>query len=203
MKKTISLILMLLLCLSLGGCFEEPLIIEVFDEPCLNSARAGEIFERYELTAENWREYLKAYTYQVETVKKDAFGEIVERETVKVTMLGCGTERYYGLSGALELKHKQTGELVTYRFYGQPVFLDENFNLDDYECSRIQGYVYFANIPEELIIKSETRSGYRNENAHINIGSSGGGVSFTTTLDFDTDSKFIDIGSHTLDRYFE
>lgn len=50
----------------------------------------------------------------------------------------------------IELKNKATGELSIYEFerYGETndLNVDEDFNLENYECTRIRGSIYYINV---------------------------------------------------------
>lgn len=169
-------------------------------EPCLNVNLVGEILERIELTTENWRDYIRVYSYDFEMVAKDAFGEVVNSEVITENCLGYGVERYHAFDAVIELKHKQTGELTTYTMRNNPCTyeIDSNMNLDDYECTRIEGYFYFVDIPEELIVKVD-REGTYVSNSYFKIGDS----SFNTTWYLDCEAKFVKVRSSTLDDYLD
>lgn len=167
-------------------------------DPCLNAALAGTIIESVELTTENWSNYLTVYNYSFEVVAKDAFGEIVTSETVPATCLGYGTDRYHAIDATIELKHKETGELVTFQFIGNPFSVDTNFNPNDYECTRIQGHIYFFDIPEELIVKVD-REGTYISNSYFMIGDS----SFSTTWYLDIEAKVVKVRTSNVDDYLE
>lgn len=150
--------------------------------PALNAALVAEHISRVELTVDNWRDYIKEYTYDVEIVEKDAFDEITNRETVTVYRLGYGTEKYYCLSATIELKHKETGEIL---LLGGSLASNlaedieavrlEPFNLDAYECTRIKGYMYFVDYPEEVfeeVLNVYDRQYYERANASITVTSS-------------------------------
>ena len=117
-----------------------------------------DLVETIELTTENWREYIKAYSYNIEKVEKDAFGEIVSTEIITQYMLGAGNERYHFFNGvAIELKNKETGELTIYEFnHGDGYSISADLNLDNYECTRIQGNLYFLNFPDEIFTVSDS-----------------------------------------------
>lgn len=112
-----------------------------------------DLVETVELTTENWREYIKAYSYNIEEVEKDPFGEVTSTQIITRSILGAGNERYHFFDGvAIELKSKETGELTIYEFNynGYEYGTSADFNLDDYECTRIQGNLYFLNFPDEI-----------------------------------------------------
>lgn len=195
MKKALSLILALMLCMSLSACDkdnqtndfgnilggsqdqsggnndqqgdqtvkEPPLVLDATfcGGKCLNVKRLHEIVEKVQLTTENWRDYIKVYTYAWDEIKteKDAFGEVVSTETIKHEgiQLGAGNTRYHCFEGvAIELKNKTTGETTIFQFGYGGKGLQENIDLDAYECTRIQGCLYFVDIPEEAIVRSNS-----------------------------------------------
>ena len=78
-----------------------------------------ECLEYVDLTTDNWREYIKAYSYsyEEEKVEKDVFGEIISTEVVTHTgrVLAVDNERYHSHGVInIELKDKSTGELTIY-----------------------------------------------------------------------------------------
>lgn len=127
----------------------------------VNVAALRESLEIVELTTDNWKEHFHAYhysfSYDEEKVEKDAFGEIVSTETVTHSgegyAFGAGNQRYHGyVDVIIELKDKTTGDLVVYTFGTTPddqcdQYLEENLNLDNYECTRVKGSIYYFNIP--------------------------------------------------------
>lgn len=156
-----------------GSAKEKPLIIHTENGTTLiNEARFLECVEVVELTTENWQQYLKdySYSYDEEKTETDAFGEVVSSEIITHTgrLLGAGNERIHGfVDGAIELKNKATGELKTYKFAycgcpiseEQEVHMDgsnyqaipDDFSFDNYKCTRIEGLLYYLNLPiEEL-----------------------------------------------------
>ena len=177
MKKTIALLLTLVLCLSLCACGDSAdapnitgdnsntdLSLIIYDKkgtPYLNAPKIAEFVETIELTTDNWMEYIKAYcySYEEEIIEKDAFGEIVSAETITHTnyQLGAGNERYHCFEDAvIELKDKATGELITYVFDYAGHLITKDFNLDNYECTRIKGCLHFINFPEGILSASES-----------------------------------------------
>lgn len=183
MKKALSLILALVLCLSLCACGNSSDTPSTADDPnngingevdnsnsenniadtswlvrgdTVNVAKLRECVEIVELTTENWNQHFKvyAYSYTEEKVEKDAFGEVVSTETITHNgrAFGAGNERYHGYDDVvIELKDKTTGELTVYQFdpfYGDlDKDVDESFNFDNYECTRIKGSIYYLTIP--------------------------------------------------------
>ena len=159
--------------------------------PALNGNMVGNYIECVELTVDNWREYLKVYTYDVEVVEKDAFGEITNTEVVEVFCLGYGNNRYHSFEAIIELQHKETGEtLFANMELGYVFLLASDGNLDEYECTRIQGNIYFFNFPEEVleeVISLHDREEARYPNAKIEIAD--GGMVYSWSVD--TDAKVI------------
>lgn len=125
MKKAISLILTLVLCLASCACGSETqkpdsgsenqkpdsnetstnqteaategliLYPEGSSDPVINCARLKELVSTVELTAENWQDYLEVYTWTREIVEKDAFGEIVSQKTETNHALGAKEGKYF------------------------------------------------------------------------------------------------------------
>ena len=117
----------------------------------INGERFPEYVEFVDLTTENWKEYIKvySYSYEEEKVEKDVFGDIVSSEVVTHTgqLLGAGNERYHSFVKAnIELKDKTTGELTVYNLGREGVKVGEDFNLDNYECTRINGKLCFLKV---------------------------------------------------------
>lgn len=124
-------------------------------DPYINKMVLPDLVETIELTTENWHEYIKVYSYDTETVEKDAFGEIVSSEKNTWYKLGAGSERYHLFNGvAIELKDKATGELKVYEFDYNGYSISVDFNLEGYECTRIQGNLYFLNFPDEVFAEA-------------------------------------------------
>lgn len=108
----------------------------------------AELIECIELTTENWQDYIKFYSYEKE--QKDAFGDVTSSNTYYC--IGAGNERYYHFDETvIELKNKETGELTIYEFGYHGYVVSEDFNLEDYECTRIKGKLYFVDLPEEVL----------------------------------------------------
>lgn len=183
MKKVLSLILALVMCLALCACDQnnqreeqsggaanpenmntegiggspdlsnQPLIMEIVGEDgAINVAKLRTVVEIVELTTQNWREHFKVYPYSYTEVKeeKDAFGEIVSTDTIvhEGFAFGAGDARYHGYSDVvIELQDKTTGELVIYQSNGVDIEVEADFNLENYECTRIKGSVYYLNVP--------------------------------------------------------
>lgn len=178
------------------------LVISGFDgTPALNSSLVGEHINRVELTVENWREYIKVYQYDAEVVEKDAFGEIISKETQTATRLGFGPEQYSCLCAIIELQHKETGEFLTFNT-SEDVWLYEYIDLDEYECTRIQGYMYFFDFTEDVmseVLNRYDRSYASSENAEIQVTSS----VFEATWSVDCDGKYIENRSGQWEDYFD
>jgi hypothetical protein len=181
MKKALSLLLALVMCLSLCACGGgkqdtqpqkpssdntsydsvsqtegESLIIQNPESgtPMINIKRFNELMVTVELTTENWMDYIEVCTYTREKVERDAFGEIVSTETVTYHELGAKGDRYYNFRDfVIELKNKTTGELETYKGTNDAWIpgVEEDFRLDEYECTRIKVTIYFVDIPEEAV----------------------------------------------------
>ena len=171
MKRALCLIFALVMCLTLCACGddevpdgtqkpfpEHPLVIQGIDgNGYLNIERLNEIIEVVELTTDNWRDYIKVHPYTEEKVSYDAFGEVTSTETVVHYLLGVGEDRYHQFDNVIiELKNKSNGELSIHRRNqnegGGPLpSVSADFDIDDYECTRIKGTVYFVDLPEEVI----------------------------------------------------
>ena len=167
MKKVLSTILALVMCLTLCACGDnanndgtsqtegESLVVQNPDngKPMINALRFYELLVKVELTTENWMDYIEVCSYTAKTIEKDAFGEIISTETNTYYELGAKGNNYYTFYDfVIELKNGTTGELIT---CGSNIdcSLDvaEDFSLDKYECTRIQGILYLVDIPDEAI----------------------------------------------------
>ena len=212
MKRTFTLLLAAVMCLSLvacgGGGGRD--VISGFDgSPALNLNTVGKHITRVELTLDNWREYIKEYSYTVKVVEKDAFDEITKSETITVYRLGYGTDKYHCLGATIELKHKPTGEVVVLGHSLASnivedinVIQNEPINLDEYECTRIKGYIYFIDYPEETlekVINVFDRQNYQRANGYILVSSK----SFEGDWDVDCDAKVIESNSDDWKKYFK
>ncbi len=198
MKKALSLLLALVLCLSLCACkkddggienpgqqigssgqqqdennseIEVPLVVQQGGgSKYINTVRLHEIVETIQLTTENWKDYIRVYSYSFDVVEaeRDAFGEVVSTKTTTVTrcQIGADNTRYHCFEGvAIELKNKSTNEVISYPFSYDGHELEEAIDLSQYECTRIQGVLYFVDLPEEVIIQVEY-----NENRYFDMG---------------------------------
>ena len=58
----------------------------------INIDKLEDILEIVELTTENWDEYIKVYSYSVENVETNAFGDVISTETTTYNQLGAGNE---------------------------------------------------------------------------------------------------------------
>jgi hypothetical protein len=210
MKKMLVLLLAAVMCLSLVACGGGKEVVSGFDgTPALNYNSVAEHIDRVELTVDNWKDYIKEYSYDVEVIEKDAFGEITKKETVTVYRLGYGTERYYCLSAIIELKHKETGNILLFGEHLAANLVEdveviklEPFHLDEYECTRIKGYIYFIDYPEEVIeevLRVHDRRSYRHANAAITITS----PSFEGLWVVDCEAKVIESNSDDWKKYFK
>lgn len=204
MKKILALLLVAAMCLSLAACGGGKEVVSGFDgTPALNADLVDKHIDRVELTVDNWKEYIKVYSYDVELVKKDAFGEITSSEKCTVFRLGYGTEKYHYLDAVIELQHKQTGETITYaRHVGKSFILDTSIDLEEYECTRIQGYLYFFDFSEEVlaeVLDVEERKYIDHANAEIKVK----GGSIERTWEVDCDAKVIENASGAWSDYFE
>ena len=136
----------------------------------INVIKFREVIEIVELTTDNWKENFKVYSYSYteEKVEKDDFGEIVSTETITHNgrAFGAGNERYHWYDEVvIELKNTATGELSIFKFgaHEEPndMSVDEDFNLDNYECTRIKGCIYYINFAVgELPVDTFLESGF-------------------------------------------
>ena len=207
MKKALSLTLALVLCLSLCACGggsniggantnttasqEEDIVLYNEEEGYvfINQKRFSELYTVVELTTENWQDYLEVYSREPTTTETDAFGEIVSQETKTKYAIGAKGGKYFYTQGlAIELKDKETGELMTRSVInGEQLDVTKDFSLDQlYECTRIKGTLYLIDLPEETIL--EDKYGKR----WVNIGYSdiGWGPTFACYIS----GRLIDVG---------
>lgn len=206
MKKLLALLLAAVMCLSLAACGGGKEVVSGFDgTPALNEKTVRDHIDRVELTVDNWREYVKVYNYDVELVQKDSFGEITKSEKITITRIGYGTDRYHYLDAIIELQHKQTGEKVIYgpaSHLGKSFVLQDTINLDEYECTRIKGYLYFFDFSEEVleeVLDVYDRTDMVNGNAVINVNSG----SMEGSWEVDLDAKTFTNDSGEWSDYFE
>lgn len=111
-----------------------------------------------ELTTENWLDYIGVCSYTTEDVEKDAFGEIISVTTTKNYVLGAKNNQYYHLRDfVIALKDKSTEELTIYANStgSNAPSVKEDFQLDQYVCTRIKGTLFLIDVPEEAIKKAE------------------------------------------------
>lgn len=180
MKKVLSLLLVLVLCLSVCACSRKesqestdtlstdpgsagdpPIVIDgLLEGTDITVQKFLEFLEPVALTTENWKEHFKvyaySYSYDEEKVERDDFGEIVSTETVTHTgsgyAFGAGNEKYHWYYNVvIELLNKNTGETVIYKLgpYEQAndISVEKGFSLEDYECTRIKGSIYYFSFP--------------------------------------------------------
>ena len=112
-------------------------------------------------------------------------------------------------SAAIELKHQQTGEIITFGEVLPANIVDdicavqlEPFNLDEYECTRIKGYMYFVDYPEEVIeevLNVYDRWSAYQANALITVTSR----SLEGSWDVDCEAKVIESNTDDWKKYFE
>ena len=174
MKKAISLLLALVVCLSLCACGRRnktpetteaptnkppqsnttdetdstitdesnsdqtsPFVVYYEDRPWFNLIKFKTDVEIIELTVENWKDYIKVCSYDR-------------------CLLGAGKERYHCFeSVVMELKNKETGEVTTFEFGYDGYSVANDFSLDAYECTKIEGYLYYLNFPEDALAPYE------------------------------------------------
>lgn len=151
---------------------ENDLIIKTDGGPCINANRFAELVETVELTTENWREYIDTSFNTYERIdEKNAFGEVTATSMRTTCHMMAKTDKYFQFVGteerpaAIELKHKTTGEVLIEPLEGWDYLLPysvknaddsffEKYNMDNYDCTRIQGTLYIVDIPEEAIVDS-------------------------------------------------
>jgi len=132
----------------------------------INYGRFGECLTVVSLTIDNWREYIDVLTYNEEFVRKDEFGEVISSGIATNRVLGVKTNKYYYFENCLiELKNVKTQATTIYSFLGKGLEgwgnkMSEDFNLNDYECTRIKGKIYFVDLPKEVIYAPLPEWGY-------------------------------------------
>lgn len=177
MKKALFYLLTIALCFALFACDDEindpsgnvgdevagateqteGEALVLYDEEegytFINQNRFAEIVEVIELSADNWMDYIGVVTYTEQIVQTDAFGEIVSTETKTVYTLGAKAEKcYYFYDFAIEFKDKTTGEM---KIYDRLDRFSEDFDLDQYECTRIKGKLCLIDVPKEAIMQGK------------------------------------------------
>ena len=183
MKRALSLLLVLVLCLSLLACNKKEANDPTESDPTsapqtdpgfayntntegllsgtdIDVSKLQEFIQIVELTTNNWKEHFKVYhytySYDEDQVNTDDFGEIVSTQTVTHTgeghAFGAGNEKYHWYNEiVMELKNTKTGEVSVYKFgpfnnYND-MSVSEDFRLEDYECTRIQGKLCYFTFP--------------------------------------------------------
>ena len=173
MKKIFAVILVLVVCLTTAACGEHEkddgvVTSDLDGKPCINGGKIWEITRRTELTVENWRDCLIVHSFERAYEAKDAFGEVVKTGTELCYYLGADVTRYHAFSedAIIELKNKTTGEVAVHQLattwvsYGPEDSTEALIvkDLDDYECTRIRGFVYYIDIPESAILPADETS---------------------------------------------
>lgn len=107
------------------------------------------------------------------------------------------------------MKHKQTGEIVTLGVDLPSNLVEdicvvqyEPIHLDEYECTRIAGYMYFIDYSEEVmkeVLVVHDRLHAEWANAIIVVSSSG----FEGNWSVDCDAKVIESNFDNWNKYFE
>lgn len=212
MKRIFSLFLLLAMCLSVVACGQDPgsqaeqdraktpagvIGKDMKGEVCIKEKNAGKIIEKVELTADNWQDYLEVFSYEQITIERDAFGEVISEDTRVVYLLGPKTQRYHTFSDdtAIEFYHKAIGERIVYEIAYDGARVDEGFHLDDYEFSRIIGAIYFLDIPEEVIVR--TQWGDDHGEATFKIGD----TSLVQTFYISTPTNAVRAWGNTFEKY--
>ena len=124
----------------------------------INAVKIRNDVQIVELTTDNWSEHFKVYhcpyRYDEEIVEKDAFGDVISTETITLEYdgkaFGAGNEKYHFYNSVLiELKDKSSGVLTIYEFSStsNDMFLEEDLHLNNYECTRIKGSIYYWDYP--------------------------------------------------------
>ena len=171
MKKFISLVLVLIMCLSLVACGREA--SKANGSQANNSATQqkretteegygiisrkefASCVTKIELTAENWKEYLEIA--EITDAERNAFGEVTESKT----STECIVKNALGWNFtdvAMYLNVISTGESLycedmSYQLWGSNYRLDwSKYEIDDLTCEKITGSVLVLNnVPEECI----------------------------------------------------
>lgn len=216
MKKFLACILIVMTCLSLVACgsgqpengnsgngsSSAANIIgkDLNGDICIKPRKFGSIIERIELTMENWQDYIKVVSYDKTEIERNVFGDVISQTTETNYLLGTDTDRYHVFDfnrTAIELKNISTGETTIYTFGEFGRHVDENFNLDDYECIRIQGILYFLDIPEEVILQSDYQKDHGTGSFIV------GNSSWNWTIEVDVDAKVVSVAGYNLDNYLD
>lgn len=131
---------------------ETPILFYENGKAKIDPQRFGEyITEVIDLNVDNWHNYIGVITYTEEVIEKDPFGEIVSTNLVERTVWGMQTDKYYRYENIdIELKNVATGEKTIYSISGSSR-LNEDFDITNYICTRIQGKVYIVDLPQEAI----------------------------------------------------
>jgi len=170
MKKALVLIMTLIMALMLAACGgagdgDSSTLIKEDDQghPYIADKKMGSIIEKHELTADNWRDYIKIVTYKYTEKTVDDFGDVVDETTFSETVIGLDNERYHCLdsAAAIKLKNKTTGNEFTVELpclASHLLGIERVENLDDYDLVKVQGNVYYLDLPEEVLEIPENSS---------------------------------------------
>lgn len=148
---------------------ETPFVVSYEDRDWFNLIKFKTDVEIIELTVENWKDYIKVCSYDR-------------------CLLGAGKERYHCFEDVImELKNKETGEVTTFEFGYNGYSVANDFSLGAYECTKIEGYLYYLNFPEEALAPYEfINLAYIEENGDVSPQPS--------TLKLDPETNAVEVG---------
>lgn len=204
MKKGLVLVMTLIMTLSLLACGgtgdgDSSKLIKEDNQghPYIADKKMGSIIEKHELTADNWRDYIKLVTYEYTEKTVDAFGDITSEIICTETMIGLEKDRYYCFdsNAAVKLKNKTTGneaEVELPYLISDPYEVKRIGNLDDYDLVKIQGNVYYLDLPEEVFVNPD------NDPRFVRWYHESGGFNFVNIH-----SKYVDYDGEYLEEYLK
>ena len=198
MKKLLTLLFVLLLTACGGGNSDSSSMIQTSSKgySYINDKNLNTLVEKVELTQDNWKEYITIISYENKVVYTDSFGDVTGERMDTYTMLGAKTDQFFCFdsSAAIKLQKKDTGETVVIDLPTYLSDMDPNIaptNLDDYDCVKIQGTLYFLDLPEEIFVEEEDPRFKRwyHESGGFNL--------------VDINAKYIDYDGEYLEEYLK
>ena len=79
MKRILVVLLTVAMCFALAACGAKTVVSGFEGTPALNMSSVDEHISRVELTLDNWKDYIREYSYEVEIVERDALMKLPSR----------------------------------------------------------------------------------------------------------------------------
>lgn len=170
MKRLFSFVLCFTLLFTLSACGGDT----KYKEHTFTKAELAEYSEYYELTTENWTDFIEVIAKEV--VEKDPFGEEIGTKTL--VTIGLKDGYYISEDNAIRVTYTYVngyGELSD--FTHTVVFFDgyegriqmTNAAKDDFVCEKIKGTILKLNIPDDKWLVDENGSRYLNIEGYARI----------------------------------